>query len=566
MLQSNNRYWLWWGVIVLVALVLRVVQLGSLPPSLYWEEVALGYDAYAIAQTAHDHHGNFLPIVAFESFGDWKPGLYIYALVPFVKIFGLQEWVIRLPSVMAGVLIVIGVGQLMRLWLPTKHDRSWSLVAMALTAISPWAIQFSRGAWEANLATALLLWGVVLGWHSLPLGKKFNARSWWMVPAVVLFSLSLYAYHAAKLVAPALGLGVVAVWVWHIWQQRLPWKMYLRVWLAALLVGLVVAAPMLLAFGSATVQQRFAETNIFSDIEIIKASNARIEAAGNHPLSKLVYHRYFFFGGAILENFFSHFKFDFLFVNGDSNPRHSTQFFGLLYPIEVLFLLLGLYAVAKKWSAKAAYLAFWLVIGIVPASLTWASPHALRILVTLPVWMALLTLGIRQLLAWVSPRWQRLALFLIVVLYLGQLAVFWRHYSLIYPKQYSSEWQYGYKEMIASVAAAHQENPDGRVYITREQGRPAMYYWFFTQTDPSRVQAADATAAMDQGEYVTFENIAFINTVNEVGDEGIVAASADGFEQLSASYPVQQLAEIKNVKGEVIWVVFRVHNEVSDVE
>src|SRR5687768_9057768 len=96
------------GVILLLAFFLRVYNITQQTP--YWEEVALGYDAYSILKTGKDHHGNSWPIVAFESFGDWKPSFYFYAIVPFVQLFGLNLLAVRMPSVLSGIAIVGGVG------------------------------------------------------------------------------------------------------------------------------------------------------------------------------------------------------------------------------------------------------------------------------------------------------------------------------------------------------------------------------------------------------------------------------------------------------------------------
>ena len=93
--------------IISLSIFLRFYQLDKNPPSLYWEEVALGYDAYSIFKTGKDHHGNPWPLVAFESFGDWKPSLYFYATVPSIAVFGLNEWGVRFPSAFFGVLTVI---------------------------------------------------------------------------------------------------------------------------------------------------------------------------------------------------------------------------------------------------------------------------------------------------------------------------------------------------------------------------------------------------------------------------------------------------------------------------
>ena len=62
---KKHSYKILFGSILILALLLRVLRLDQLPPSLYWEEVAIGYDAYSILKTAKDHHGNFLPVCIF---------------------------------------------------------------------------------------------------------------------------------------------------------------------------------------------------------------------------------------------------------------------------------------------------------------------------------------------------------------------------------------------------------------------------------------------------------------------------------------------------------------------
>ena len=92
-------------LIIILAFFLRFYRLGSNPPGLYWDEAAFGYDAYSLAKTARDHHGQFLPLF-FESFGDWKLPGYFYLLIPSVKLFGLSEFAVRLPSALLGFLTV----------------------------------------------------------------------------------------------------------------------------------------------------------------------------------------------------------------------------------------------------------------------------------------------------------------------------------------------------------------------------------------------------------------------------------------------------------------------------
>src|SRR6266567_6149312 len=127
------------GVILLLALVLRLWQLGAVPPSPDWDEVALGYDAYSLIHTGRDEYGKFLPVV-LRSFDDYKPALYAYLTIPTVSLFGLTVIAVRLPSVIFGVLAVLATFYLMRELF--KRD-SLALVVAFLLAISPWSLQFS---------------------------------------------------------------------------------------------------------------------------------------------------------------------------------------------------------------------------------------------------------------------------------------------------------------------------------------------------------------------------------------------------------------------------------------
>src|SRR3989338_759355 len=93
--------------IILLAFILRFYRMQTNPPSLYWDEASLGYNAYSILKTARDEHGKFLPLTNFAAFGDYKPPGYIYTAVPAIAVFGLNEFSIRFPSAFFGVLTVV---------------------------------------------------------------------------------------------------------------------------------------------------------------------------------------------------------------------------------------------------------------------------------------------------------------------------------------------------------------------------------------------------------------------------------------------------------------------------
>src|SRR5258708_38934833 len=99
----TTKYWL--ILILLMAVFLRGIAFGISPPSLNWDEASLGYNAYSILKTGHDEWGRYFPL-SFEAFGDFKLRGYVYTLVPIFALFGLNEWTVRLPSILSGVMAV----------------------------------------------------------------------------------------------------------------------------------------------------------------------------------------------------------------------------------------------------------------------------------------------------------------------------------------------------------------------------------------------------------------------------------------------------------------------------
>ena len=91
--------------ITLLAFFLRVWQLGQLPAILNRDEAALAYNAYLLSTTGQDEWQKSWPLT-LESFGDYKLAGYPLLLIPFLKIFGLTDLAVRLPSALAGTVLV----------------------------------------------------------------------------------------------------------------------------------------------------------------------------------------------------------------------------------------------------------------------------------------------------------------------------------------------------------------------------------------------------------------------------------------------------------------------------
>lgn len=469
-------------IILLLAGILRFYHLSSNPPSPYWEEAAIGYDAYSILKTGKDFHGHSWPLIAFESFGDYKPSFYFYATVPSVALFGLNTFAVRFPSALFGTLTVLLVYLLIK-------EKRIALIASLLLAISPWHLQLSRAGFEANLG----LFFVVLGaW--LFLKQKYFI-------SVLGFTAAMYTYHANRVFIP---LFLIAIFL--IYRQK-------KVFLTGLLVALF-ALPLFINFNSPLIKQRFAETSAFATLDPIIKSNQLIAADGGGTIARLIHHRFWQYSQIFLTNYFSHFNFNYLFLSGDANPRHSIQTVGGLYLIEAPFLLYGILLALKKRTKTDLLLLAWLLLAPVPAGLTLASPHALRslaMLIPLTIFTARGVIRFKKIF------------FIILILEFSRYLYL---YHQVYPNQWASQWQSGYREMVQYVDA--NKDKYNQIYITRSLGRPSIYYWFYTKTDPRLVQVLNSSVPKDQGEYLKFGKIKFQDG-NYLPNSLIVTAEAGAF-------------------------------------
>jgi len=130
-----------WMLVVVVALAagLRLHRLDTLPPGLHTDEAANAWNAYCLLKTGTDQQGVRWPVSYLRAFGDNRSALYVYLLLPFQAVGGLNVWTTRLPGAVGGVVTV-----LLLYWIGTRlADSTVGLTAavllgqsMALAAMS----------------------------------------------------------------------------------------------------------------------------------------------------------------------------------------------------------------------------------------------------------------------------------------------------------------------------------------------------------------------------------------------------------------------------------------------
>lgn len=457
--------------ILLLAAFLRLYRLGEFPSGLFGDEVDVGYNAYSILLTGKDYNGNPWPI-HFESFGDYRPPLYLYLTAPAIAIFGLTPFAVRFPAALFGVL-----GIFFSFLLTEKlFGRRPALLISLLLAILPWHIHYSRAAFEVSLMFLLLVAGVYYFLAGLNRHRFFYL-------AAALFALAPYAYNVAKLFSPLLLVGVILIY------RRKLLALPKKVLILGSLVLMLVAAPMIydsiFGFG----QGRFAGINITRTEDVVPLINLQRgqDQIYAFPGSRFFHNKPLAWGKLFLENYLTSLSPQFLFFSQIDVTRHSAPGSGLIYLWLTPFLLAGLYWGASKRAGLEFQLAFfWLLAAPVASSLTiGGGNHPTRLFVLVFPLVLFSALGLSQALNWVKEKGlvaSRLSVLILSLLAAASLGFYLDQYYIHYPLDSYRWWNFGFREAVQ--LAKSKEGEFEQVIFSKSYAPPLVYFLFHYQFDP----------------------------------------------------------------------------------
>ncbi|MBI5123499.1 glycosyltransferase family 39 protein [Candidatus Roizmanbacteria bacterium] len=464
------------ATIFCLAVFLRFYHLDLNPPSLSWDEASIGYNAYSITQTLKDEHGRFLPYDYFAAFGDYKPPVSIYLTALSIKLFGFSTWAIRFPSAFLGVLTVLltfFLAEELR-----KHFNSktltfgFSLLASFILAISPWHTLLSRAEFESNLATFFIVLGTLCFLKAFRHGIFFLAAALFLV-------IPFYTFNSARLFVPLFLLGLFLLFFKEIIKQK-------KYAVLSLVLAVVMLLPLLPHLLSPLGRLRFQEVNIFSDANVVTKANARNDVDANAGWAKLIHNRRIGYGLLFLSHYFDHFNIDYLFFNGDVNPKFSDRTNGEFFLIEAIFLVAGALFLLKKERRLVLFILLWLLLGLVPSATARETPHALRTEVSLPTWQILSAAGLYYLYALFLGKWKKIFIIIITGLLTWEFFMYLHNYYVHYPLDYSQDWEYGYK-LAAEKIISYKDKYD-TIWVTEKYGRPYIFLLTYQKYSPEEFQ------------------------------------------------------------------------------
>jgi len=455
---TKHLYLIILTVIIFFGFFIRTYRLSELPSGFFADEASIGYNAYTILTKGTDEYGTPYPIF-FRAFGEYKSPIQIYTTVPFIALFGLNEFAVRLPSAIFGTLTILAI-YLLTKELFTHHKKHGfiGILAAFFLAISPWHIHLSRVAFELMPFVFFTTLGIYLF-------LKAQHKSIFFYFSIVSFTLALYSYFPARIFIPLFCLGIIIVYCKFFLQNK-------KIIFLSFFLLLILLIPFLQYTFSPVGFARWNQVNIFSQPQ----NNQSIPAH-------------------IINNYISHFSFDFLFLKGDIGmpgqfiTRHSVRGIGELYLFQLPLILLCIFFLWKKRESRILFLlSVWLVLYPIGSMFTTdQSAQATRSIIgiiPLQIFSAVGLWWIMNLLKCFETL-KRIHFFnlfsrgIIIIIIFISFFNFVNLYFVEYPL-YSSDfwgWQYGARDIVQYFAL--QEKNYDELIMAPEFNAPEIFFKFY---------------------------------------------------------------------------------------
>ncbi len=341
-----------------VCIFLHFYKLGSIPDGFYHDESAIGYNAMSLLKTGSDEYGNLAPLF-FRCFENYHEPVMVYSTAISEMFFGVSEFSVRLPG---AIFSLIAAFFMYLLAYRYSSNRIAALITAMIFTILPWTFPLSRITMSgyipmlAGIAGALYFMLRAFGERSIPCA----------VASSFLWSFAMYSHNCARPFTAAFMLAFV-----------IAFNMLLIKRLKILIVFCSSFALFVLPMAIYFFRHPEALTSRFNQISAWQPGSsltAKIEA--------------------VLSNYIGYFDPRFLFVYGDSNPRHHSMESGELYVFMLPLIVIGLYFIIRRFSnPHYRLIAIGLLLYPVAAMMTDTPFHATRSVNGSVFWMICALIG-----------------------------------------------------------------------------------------------------------------------------------------------------------------------------
>lgn len=477
-------------LIILLTTILRLYRLDSFPVGFHIDEASLGYNGYSLLLTGKDEHGNRFPLY-IDMFGDQRPSGYHYLTIIPIKFFGLTEFATRLPGALFGIFSIIAIFVLTD---SIFKNKKIGFIASFLLAISPWHIVLSR----ASAETIVALFLIMLGFGLILFGIR-NKSSVLVWSGSLSLTLSFFFYHTPRVFVPLVFLMlIVLAYKWFKLSRY-----FKSLFIAFLFVSLVSFSLVFVIKGGSG---RFNQVNIFTSpsTKLIYEEQIREDGVLNTSpfFSRLSHNKVVSYSKTYLSNYLDYFSPNFLFMNGGLPIWYKIPDMGLLYVVELPFILLGLFYLFIKKDFYYRFLVFWIILAPMTAAVTVDDiPNIQRAIVLFPVLEIVAAFGIYTFFV----RYKKFAKYIFIALVLiFSFNVYYFLHQYFVQSQVHRTWyrNNGFKQMVQTVNKSY--NSYDSIIVTKAMGGVYPLVLFYAKYDPATYQKEGSPKDKDYGGFGKF--------------------------------------------------------------
>lgn len=451
-------------ILIVLGIFLRFYQINEIPYGLFMDEATIAVDSKSIAENGFDEYGRKFPL-AFEALSDFRPPGYVYLTSLAYKVLGPTTLTIRIISILSSILGIILLGYFTKILFPRKE--LLPLISMAVLAISPFHIHFSRIGYETMLATTLMLVYFISLVHLL---KRTNPV--WIIIGILSAGLSLWTYPGAKFIVPIVTLSIFVLGLFNLTFEYKRRNM--------IIFPLVFLITCVIAYIPALLNPIFDKRPI-----------SYLKEGTDGTLFGVITKKPFL----MLNSWLYMFDFQFLFKKGDLFAfRHGTKEQGLFLSIFAIPFVLGLISAIRRYSNKSFSIPFLIILTLVigfPSALTSGTPYGTRILPILIPFSIFVALGIEILLQKtekIKPFIKYPVYLIVVATIFFQIALFYHIYFVHFKKTSLPEFPKASRDMGIFIKDFRMKNKQTSIYFMTERScrqwaHDDLHFWYFADLD-----------------------------------------------------------------------------------
>ncbi len=296
-------------IILILGIFLRVYKLYNVPMGIHVDEAGMFVDANTLARFNTDRHGVEYPIY-LENFGEGQSIMYAYIVMLLIKIFGSSIYLIRIPSVFFGIMLMIFSYLIAK---ELNHEKD-GLILMLLVAICPYFIQSSRIGLDCNLLLPFLTISLYIYIKAIKAKKNYL-----FLLAGLSFGFCFYTYALSYIVIP---LFIIISTIYLLKQKEIDVKKIILMYIPIIILGLPLVLFILVNYG------------VLNEFKILNFSICRIPIFRAQELGI----------SNILDNLFG----IIVLLSYDFLDYNSLKHFGTIYYICIPLFIYGLIKFNKK--------------------------------------------------------------------------------------------------------------------------------------------------------------------------------------------------------------------------